>query len=174
MAVATLMLTLAVKAEVRWIEKDYDFGLMKEVAGPKTGHARFVNLGPDPVTIFSVRPSCGCTSAEFSDEPVAPGDTATISFTYDPTERPGRFEKSVKVRFTDGKQFSIPIRGNVLGTPESVALLFPVDAGDMRLSDSVLDLKEVTFGHTPVRFFSAYSLSLDSITPLLTTRRKGS
>ena len=133
-------------ASIRWIDRDFDFGLMKEQAGPKTGSSRFVNLGPDTVSVFSVKPSCGCTSAEFSDAPVAPGDTAVVSYTYDPHMRPGKFDKSVKVRLSNGDRYSIRITGNVLGTPESLATLFPVDAGEMRLTDAVINAGEVTFG----------------------------
>lgn len=158
-----LMLAAAAGADIRWIEKDHDFGLMKEQAGPVTATSRFVNTGPDTVSVFSVRPSCGCTSADFSEEPVAPGDTAVISYTYDPYMRPGKFDKSVKVRMADGQRFSIRITGNVLGTPESVATLFPVDAGDMKLSDEIVDFGDVTFGRAPVGFINAYSMPLDSI-----------
>lgn len=172
LSVASLI-PLCARSAVKWIEKDFDFGLMKEIAGPQTGHARFVNIGSDEISIVDVKPSCGCTSADFSDAPVAPGDTATIYFTYDPAGRPGKFQKTVKVRLSDDTRYSIPIQGNVLGTPESLASLFPVDAGDMRLSDSTLDLKDVVFGHTPVRFFSAYSLSPDSISPRLEYDKKG-
>lgn len=152
-------------ASIKWIERDYDFGLMKEQAGPKTGQSRFVNLGPDTVSVFSVKPSCGCTSADFSDEPVAPGDTAVVSYTYDPAMRPGKFDKSVKVRLSNGDRYSIRITGNVLGTPESLATLFPVDAGDMRLTDRVVNAGDVTFGQSPVFFINAYSMPLDSIAP---------
>lgn len=160
-------------ASIRWIDRDFDFGLMKEQAGPKTGSSRFVNLGPDTVSVFSVKPSCGCTSAEFSDAPVAPGDTAVVSYTYDPHMRPGKFDKSVKVRLSNGDRYSIRITGNVLGTPESLATLFPVDAGEMRLTDAVINAGEVTFGKSPVFFFNAYSMPLDSISPAVRSASPG-
>jgi hypothetical protein len=152
-------------ASIRWIDRDYDFGLMKEQAGPKTGHSRFVNLGPDTISIFSVKPSCGCTSAEFSDAPIAPGDTALIAYTYDPEMRPGKFDKSVKVRLSNGDRYSIRITGNVLGTPESLATLYPVDAGEMRLTDAVINAGDITDTESQVFFFNAYSLPLDTIYP---------
>lgn len=160
-------------ASVKWIEKDFDFGLMKEIAGPKTGTSRFVNLGPDTLSVFNVRPSCGCTSADFFDGPIAPGDTAFISYTYNPEMRPGKFDKSVKVILSDGSRHTIRITGNVLGTPESLATLYPVDAGDIRLSEVAVNAGEVPFGRTPVAFVNAYSLSLDSISPLVSSPAKG-
>lgn len=154
---------------VIWLTKSYDFGLMKEAAGPKTGTAAFTNSGNEPITILEVKPSCGCTSTEYSEEPVMPGDTATISFTYDPYRRPGRFEKSVRVRLSDGTTHRIPISGNVLGTPESVDMLYPGNAGDIRLSETSLHLGDIKMGRTSNRFINAYNLSTDTVSPSVTT-----
>lgn len=167
--IMAVSVALAAGAEIRWLEKDYDFGLMKEAAGPKTGMSRFVNTGPDTVSVFSVRPGCGCTSADFSEKPLAPGDTAVISYTYDPDKRPGKFDKSVKVRLSDGSRHSIRITGNVLGTPESLASFYPVEAGAMRLSESVVNGGETTRGRSPVFFINAYSESTDSLRPSLSS-----
>ncbi len=160
-------------AGIKWIERDYDFGLMKEIAGPKTGTSRFVNIGPDTISIFSVRPSCGCTTADYSDTPLAPGDTAVVSYTYNPEMRPGKFDKSVKVRLSNGERHSIRITGNVLGTPESLATLYPVDAGGIRLSDASIQAGDVTFGRTRAFFVNAYSLTLDSISPTVVSGSEG-
>lgn len=159
-------------ARIEWIEKDFDFGMMREEAGPKTGKSRFINLGPDTISIFSVRPSCGCTSADFPDSPILPGDTATISYTYDPHLRPGKFDKSVRVRLSDGKRHTIRITGNVLGTPGSVATMFPFDAGPLKLSESVINAGEVTMGQAPLLFVNSYCMSLDSIQPIFKSSDK--
>ena len=169
LALLVSIASLSAMAEIRWLERDYDFGLWKEIAGPKTGTSRFINLGPDTIAIVDVKPSCGCTSASFTDTPIAPGDTAMVSYTYDPTMRPGKFEKSVRVSLSDGTRQTLRIRGNVLGTPESLASLFPVDAGEVRYSDSVVAFGRVSFGRAPLGFVNAYVLSQDSILPKLST-----
>lgn len=166
-AVLSVSVSVAAHAEIRWIEKDFDFGLMREEAGPRSGRSRFVNLGPDSISIFSVKPSCGCTSADFLQDIIAPGDTAWISYTYDPHMRPGKFDKSVKVRLSNADRHTIRITGNVLGTPESVATLFPTDAGLLRLSEAVVNAGDVTMGRSPLLFVNAYSMAPDSIHPVL-------
>lgn len=168
--VATIALTgFIANARIEWLERDHDFGLMKEIAGPKTGFSRFVNIGSDTISIFNVRPSCGCTSADWSREPLAPGDTAVVSYTYDPTMRPGKFDKSVKVQLSDGTRHAIRITGNVLGTPESLATLYPLEAGNLRLSETKVDMGEVSKGHNPIAFVNAYCLAPDTVTPRVTT-----
>lgn len=164
-AVAAAWFVLAAGARVEWIEKDHDFGTMKEEAGPKGAFSRFVNLGPDTVSIFNVRPSCGCTRGDWDDSPVAPGDTATVSYAYDPHLMPGKFDKSVKVMLSDGSRHTIRIRGNVVGTPESLSVIYPLDGGELKLSETSLNLGETAFGRKPLGFVNAYFTSADTVRP---------
>lgn len=160
-----LVISLGVfaKSNVTWLETEYDFGLMKEVVGPKTGYARFVNNGPDEVIVLEAHPSCGCTDSTFPEDPVAPGDTASITFTYDPTGRPGRFEKSVRVRFADNERQIIKIRGNVLGAPESLAQFYPEVAGPIRFSERSVTAGNVGKGKNSTAFLNIYNTLSDSI-----------
>jgi hypothetical protein len=154
-------------ADIQWLERDYDFGLMKEVAGPKTGHARFVNLGPDTTIINRVRPSCGCTGAEYTEGEIAPGDTAVVSFTYNPAGRPGRFEKTVKVYTGVNNDLTvINICGTVIGAPASLAADYPVEQGKLRLSSEKVDLGKVEHGYSNYVFLKGYNQSADSIHPM--------
>lgn len=152
-------------AQIVWLEKDYDFGLMKEAAGPATGSARLVNRGSQPVSITGARPSCGCTSVEYSEEPIAPGDTAVISFTYDPEGRPGKFEKSIRVYIGENDSYRIGIKGNVLGTPESLDQFYPFECGPLRLTQTTVNGGEVTHGSSRNYFVNLYNQSMDSVAP---------
>ena len=158
--------SLGAAAAVRWLETDYDFGVMKESAGRQTGFARFINEGPDTTFIAYVRPSCGCTDADWTREPLAPGDTASVSFTYNPVGRPGMFEKTVKVYVGPEKErHVIRIRGTVVGTPETLALHYPIDCGSLRLSQRLFDLGDVRLGTGRHVFLQMVNVTMDSITP---------
>lgn len=167
-----LFAVLFAGADIRWLETEYDFGLMKEIAGPKTGYARFVNNGPEDVIVLEAKPSCGCTDSSVPEDPVAPGDTATITFTYDPAGRPGRFRKSVRVKFADNSRQVITIVGNVLGTPESLSQFYPVESGSIRLSDTIVIAKSVEQGKTATSFVNIYNTRADSITLRALTSHK--
>lgn len=159
---------ISLQAGVRWLATDYDFGTWHEVQGRRTGKAAFVNDGPDTVAITSVRPSCGCTGADYSHEPIAPGDTAWVSFTYDPAHRPGKFEKTVKVYTDPGRQLQvITIRGTIIGTPESLAFDFPIEAGPMRLSGDRHDFGTTAKGTARHAYLTGYNQSADTIYPLV-------
>lgn len=160
-----LLVPAVARGEIVWLEKEYDFGLMKEEAGPKTGSVRLVNTGPEEAVITGARPSCGCTGVAYPDDPIAPGDTVKFSFTYNPLGRPGRFEKSIRVYIGDFDMATIRIRGNVLGTPESLSTLYPVEAGPLRLSEKRMAAGEVTYGKTRHFFLNGYNQTADTIHP---------
>lgn len=131
-------LPLTAPAGLRFAGGKADFGYIREADGPKTIRIYMVNDGDKPEALLKVRPSCGCTAASFGKEEVAPGDSVWIDLTYDPTRRPGAFEKSVRVYPVGAEVTRIPIVGTVVSSPETVAQFFPVDAGLLHLSDSTL------------------------------------
>lgn len=150
---------------VRWLETVYDFGLIKETEGEKEGFVRFVNPGPDEAVVMGARPSCGCTGVVIPDDPVAPGDTAVISFTYNPLGRPGKFDKTIRVYMGPYDTQLIHLRGNVLGTPESLSVIYPVEMGPLRLTEPAMNAGEINFGNSTQLFLNAYNTSTDSVTP---------
>ena len=143
---------------LKWLQNSYDFGTFKEAAGPRTGQVQFVNLGPDTTMITRVRPSCGCTGAEFTRDPIPPGDTATVWFTYNPANRPGRFEKTVKVYVGEQQQLKvIHIKGTIIGAPSSLRASYPVEAGPLRLSDTLIDFGTFAYNEARHKFLRAYN-----------------
>lgn len=156
-------------SRVEWLAESYDFGTFHEANGPKTGSVAFVNKGPEPTIINRVRPSCGCTGASFTEGIIMPGDTARISFTYNPIGRPGRFEKTVKVFYGEENAMKvIPISGTVIGTPETLNSDYPAVAGGLRLSDSRILAGAVTYGKSRNLFMRGYNQSNDTIRPVWT------
>lgn len=156
-----------VSAELEWLADEYDFGTFLESAGPKTGSVKFVNKGPEPTIISRVRPSCGCTGETHTEGEIAVGDTAVVNFTYNPQGRPGRFEKTIKV-YTglNNRLKTIHIRGTVIGSPETLRLDYPVEAGSLRLASNRLEGGAVKYGTSRHMFLTGYNMSNDTIYPV--------
>lgn len=143
---------------IEWLSTSYDFGTFKEAEGPQTGCVRMVNHGPEETIINRVKSTCGCTVAEYTDGVIAPGDTAEVRFTYDPTGRPGRFSKSIKVYTgVENTVTTIGLRGMVIGKPESLNSQYPIVSGDLRLSVASLILGDVIKGISRHEFIHAYN-----------------
>lgn len=165
-AFALVVLSVPAYAEIEWLATEYNFGAFREAEGPQTGKVQFVNKGPGSTFVSRVRPSCGCTGASYSEEMIAPGDTATVTFTYDPTGRPGRFNKSVKVYVgEDNKLYTIRMVGTVIGAPTSLDSSFPVAVGPLRFENLMVPAGEIKRGSARHVFLNVYNQSSDSVSP---------
>ena len=54
------------------------------------------NIGKHPLVINDVTTSCGCTSVDYSKEPVRPGDSISLQVTYK-ADHPEHFDKTITV-----------------------------------------------------------------------------
>ncbi|EGK00629.1 MULTISPECIES: DUF1573 domain-containing protein [Dysgonomonas] len=75
----------------------HDFGKVAESAGSVSCEFTFKNTGTAPFLIQRVQASCGCTTPDYTNEPVLPGKEGKIKVTYSTTGRPGTFSKDVTV-----------------------------------------------------------------------------
>jgi PBP1b-binding outer membrane lipoprotein LpoB len=58
----------------------------------------FKNSGDKPLVIEKVTPGCGCTGADWTKEPIAPGKEGTITAKFDSKNFEGTQHKSVTVK----------------------------------------------------------------------------
>ena len=96
-------------------ETVYDFGEIKEADG-KVAHTFVIeNTGDAPLVLTRVIASCGCTTPEWTKEPIAPGESGEIKVSYNPAGRPGPFTKVLSI-YSNGKNgsYALTIRGKVL------------------------------------------------------------
>lgn len=90
----------------------HDFGQIPQGV-PTTHRFEFTNNGDTPLTISNVKPSCGCTAANYSTGSVLPGQKGFVEATYN-AATPGVFSKSVTVRFGDAFQpVNLRLKGEV-------------------------------------------------------------
>ncbi len=151
---------------IEWSATHYDFGTIREIDGPKTGAVTFVNKGKEATIINSVRPSCGCTGASYTDGLIEPGDTATVTFTYNPVGRPGRFEKTVKVYTGEANDLmTIRISGTVIGSDKTLERDFPAAVGSLRLSSLEEKAGDIKTGAARHMFVRLYNQSVDTLRP---------
>ncbi len=102
------------KAVISAEETVFDFGAIKEDGGTVTHTFQVQNTGKAPLVMTRVVASCGCTTPEWTKEPIAPGKTGSLKITFDPENRPGPFVKTISV-YSNGKtgSFIFTIRGVV-------------------------------------------------------------
>ncbi len=131
----------------------YDFGEIRETDGDVSHTFRFTNEGDFPLVINSVGVSCGCTTPQFDKAPLLPGRTAEMKITFDPTNRPGRFEKVIHILCNDPRRtVRLTITGNVIPKPRTLQDDYPYYLGEgLRIADRNLTLGMLPHGKTVVR-----------------------
>ncbi|SKB63738.1 Protein of unknown function [Sphingobacterium nematocida] len=74
----------------------FDFGKVKE--GAVVEHVfKFTNGGTAPVILSQVSASCGCTTPDFTKEPILPGKTGEIKVSFNSLGQVGTQQKIVTV-----------------------------------------------------------------------------
>jgi hypothetical protein len=94
----------------------FDFGKIPQ-GRPVTHVFRFQNYGFDSLRIENVQTSCGCTTPEYSKNPIIIGNGSEITVGYNAATE-GYFEKSINVQFNKGSTKQLIIKGTVWKTPD--------------------------------------------------------
>lgn len=166
-ATGTPGLLAQMQKSLKFIPEVVDFGQIREEDGVVNRSVMAVNVTDSAIFIKSARTSCGCTTADFSDAPIAPGDTTIISVGYDPRNRPGKFLKTAKI-FTGEERIpnSFRLSGNVIPSRRNLDKTYPDSAGSLRLSAKIIHVGEIgQFTVRPV-FIGLYN---DSAIPVKLT-----
>ena len=100
-------------------ETDYDFGKIPQ-GKPVTHVFTFTNRGPVPLILETVQASCGCTTPEWSKDPVAAGVTSKITVGYN-AMNDGPFEKFITITYNGTQNKQVTIKGEVWKTPTTSA-----------------------------------------------------
>jgi len=100
-------------AGIAWTATTLDFGKIEQ-GKPVTAEFEFNNPSMVPLIISSVRPTCGCTVADYPKEPVQPGQSGKIAVTYNAASS-GFFQKTIVIttNATEGTT-SLVIKGEVI------------------------------------------------------------
>lgn len=165
--VATALAAIVARADVKALYPAtyHNFGAFSEESGPATCRFTVVNMGPDSLVILSARATCGCTQPSYPLDPIAAGDTAYISVTYNPQGRPGRFEKYVYVNTNASvPKVKLEIAGVVIGAPTTVARRFPAQFGNLQMEHNAFMMGEVLKGETKTVYLNGYNRSSDTLT----------
>jgi hypothetical protein len=91
----------------------HNFGELAE--GPIATYTfEVTNTGNAPVVIANAMASCGCTTPEWSKDPIMPGGKSSIKVGYNTSGRPNAFTKTITVTSNaENSTVVLTIKGNV-------------------------------------------------------------
>jgi len=166
LSIIAVVASVAASAEItaHYPVTSHNFGAFAEEAGSVSCKFPIVNTGNEPLSILSVRATCGCTQPNYSHEPIAPGDTAFIEVTYNPYNRPGRFTKQIYVETNaTNPKARFDISGVVIGSSSSISYRYPVSFGPVKMEHPGMMLGDVLTSELKTVYFNGYNQSADSL-----------
>ena len=116
-AASTAAPTQNADAHMKFANEEHNFNTIPE--GPSvTYDFNFKNIGKEPIVLSTVQASCGCTTPNWSKEPIKPGESSKITATYNTQGRPGAFTKTITVNSNVGSKV-LKISGTVEKAPDA-------------------------------------------------------
>jgi hypothetical protein len=148
--IAPLMHGQFIKPVIAFDVTDYDFKNINETDGPVSYEFEYTNTGKVPLIVQNVHASCGCTTPEWTKEPVVPGQEGKIKVSFDPKNRPGPFTKTITVTSNaDPSVATLTIRGTVIPVKLSRlvnSLGYMNTIGDLKLQSVHASFGDVMMG----------------------------
>jgi hypothetical protein len=102
-------------------ELTFDFGKIPQ-GRPVTHHFELVNKGKAPLMLDNVQASCGCTTPEWSEAPIASGASSVIKVGFNAASE-GHFTKTITITYNSGMVKTFTISGEVYPSPTTSAPL---------------------------------------------------
>jgi len=145
---------------VKFAETEHDFGTFKEDAGGQSYDFILTNTGTQPLVIQNVVASCGCTTPDWTKQPIAPGAKGTVSAKYDPKNRPGQFNKTLTVYTNTKPEVNVlTIKGEVTPHEKTMEELFTFPVGAVRFESNHLAFTNIKKTEKKIRVMKLVNTS---------------
>lgn len=132
---------------------------------PVTATFELRNKGSKPLVISNIKTDCGCTTADASQQTIAPGERFTISMTYD-ARLLGHFTKQVAVYSNATRDpLYLKMRGVVLESVADYSARYPFDMNGLLTSADNVEFDNVNKGEHPEVEILLYNNTEEVMTP---------
>jgi hypothetical protein len=155
--ISLLIVGITVKSQValttvQFAETQHDFSTFKEEAGRQTYDFVLTNTGTLPLVIQNVVASCGCTTPEWTRQPIPAGAKGKVTAIYDPKDRPGQFNKTLSVYTNTKPEVTVlVIKGEVIPHEKTIEELFTFAVNGVRFESQNLAFTNVKKNEKKIR-----------------------
>ncbi|MDQ1332175.1 MAG: hypothetical protein QG576_209 [Bacteroidota bacterium] len=159
-SVISLAISVTAQPAMKISAQEHDFGSFKEEAGPQSFDFLVTNTGNAPLVIQKIVASCGCTTPDWTREPIPAGGNGKITAKYDPKDRPGRFNKTLSV-YTNSKPeiVVLMIKGEVVPHEKTVEELYTFPVGTIRFESNHLAFTNIKKTEKKIRVMQLINTS---------------
>jgi hypothetical protein len=118
---------------------------------PVTAEFEMQNSGGRPLVIDNVRTSCGCTTVDYPQSPIPPGQKFMVKITYD-AKQMGHFNKQIGIYGNGSEEpLMLSLRGVVVGEVVDFQGEYPYRLGDMMTDLNDIEFDNVNRGDRPTQ-----------------------
>lgn len=134
-----------VKSPFSFEEYEHNFGEVFESGGVISTKFYFTNTWDKPIYISQVNVSCGCTEPVYNKDSIKPGEKGFLTARFDPSGRPGHFDKALTVTFNDNPGFTVhlTIKGDVISVTKPVKGKYSILYGNTSMNSTTFDFGEI-------------------------------
>ena len=154
------------QAKATFDKKVHEFGVVLW-KHPATATFTVKNDGDKPLVISNVTTSCGCTLADWTKDPIAPGSKGTVTTTFD-AKALGHFYKDIGVYCNaSDRPIYLMISGEVSADPKNYTLTHPIEIGAIRLDKDAIEFDDTHKGDKPTMEIQVANTTSEVYTPVL-------
>lgn len=125
----------------------WDFGEVLQEQGPLSCTFNIENISDEPIVIYNVVSSCGCTEAKWTREPLRHGMSGKISVTYSNDEGPYPFDKTITAYISGIKKpVVLRLRGVVRAKKLPLSEIYTEHKGALGLKKTDIKLGNMSQG----------------------------
>ncbi len=154
----------AAENPLKFNKTSHNFGKFSVKDGAKQCSFEYTNSGSEPLVIYNVISSCGCTEPVWDKKPIMPGKGGKIDVTYLNDQGPYPFEKTITVYTSASKKpIILRISGVVYENEKSIKDMFPIAIGPLGVVRSDIKLGQIYQGMVKDGSISVANLSKKDI-----------
>ena len=128
----------------------HDFGDIFTDQGPVSCTYTFTNISNKPILLLQAVSSCGCTTTEWTREPIQPGKTGTVNAEFDNNDGPYPFDKTITVYVSELKNpIVLHLRGSAHDNARPLKESYTLIIGNMGVKS--LEIKAGTLSQRETR-----------------------
>lgn len=148
-----------------WKVNRIDIGTVLEEQGMQMAEFEFTHTQDSLFYIQDIWLECGCTSVEYTQDTLKPGESGKVKVSFDPTSAAGFFSKLIVVKGNlAGISDSLYLEGISIPYPSDLSRAYPVVKGDLGFRLKKVNMGDV-FDNEPkikyVEFFNQGDQLLD-------------
>ena len=150
--------------KMQLLTTEHDFGVFKEEAGRQTFNFIVTNTGDSALVISNVVPSCGCTTPEWTQNPIPPKGQGKVTAIYDPAGHTGVFTKTLSVHTNSKPELVVlVIKGEAQPREKTIEELYTFAAGPVRFESNQMAFTNIKKNEKKIRVMPVINNSSTNI-----------